>query len=327
MVDRESEDLVDRDDDAEEMPSIRDWLDEDDKIHINRKLSTLNPAYLQPTDYISLSHMPSPSISFVPHTESFQIQFFKKDSRWEPFPKGTRGFLYYHARPHLPPMAGGVRFRITPSIHPSSFSDGFDLLRGSLPWEIPLHTITSAVGRKTVLRDQLLIEGLVTQEDLDWCHTITPNKKRLDSRIALYTLNQPFPVAFRRGLHAWIIGKTEAQPWTYTYMFTDNRREFRPLVRPYSGHALAQFELSSLREHAGTTTVVMRIVKMLTPPTCVLPDYDGYVPPPAEGELVYRPMGHSRAARLQPWFCDVAGPSDSAAALRTLVENTRALGT
>jgi hypothetical protein len=65
----------------------------------------------------------------------------------------------------------------------------------------------------------------------------------------------------------------------------------------------------------------MRIVKMLTAPTCVLPDYDNTIPAPVEGELVRRPMGKARSSRLQPWYCDVvAEQSDSAAALRMLVE-------
>ncbi|KAJ7119655.1 hypothetical protein C8R44DRAFT_788626 [Mycena epipterygia] len=295
------------------------WIDEEDALNQHRALSTLNPAYLQHADYTSLSYQVNPSISFLPRTLSFPVRFAKKDGTQEPFPEGTRGFFYYYSAPHLPQMAGGVRFRITSSGHPSSFSKGFDLLHEGLPWQIPLLNIASTIGQTlhSILRDQLLNEGLVTSQDLDHCLATTSLKKRLDPRTTLYRLEQPFH-------YVWVIGKTEAKQWAYAYTFADLRAQFRPLKRPYTGSALAQFELSTLPEHAGTETVVMRITKMLKPPTCVLPDYDGHLPPPAEGELVRRPMGAARSARVQPWYCDVNGPSDSAAALRILVKNGRA---
>ncbi|KAF8198378.1 hypothetical protein K438DRAFT_1759744 [Mycena galopus ATCC 62051] len=308
------------DNDGAEM-NTRGWLGEDDQANARRMLTTLSPRYLTAADYTILSNRPHPAIAFIPRTQSFPIRFFKTDTAYQPFPPGTRGFLYYYVPRHLPPMAGGLRFRITPRGHPASFEDGHDLLHEGLPWEISLVNIASAVGRKTVLRDQLLKEGLVTQADLDHCCAITPNKKRLDPKITLYRLAQPFPVAFHRGLYAWVVGEAEIKPWSYAFMFADNRAQYRPLVRPYTGSALAQFELSTLPEHAGRPVVVMRIVKMLTPPTCVVPGYDNAIPTPVEGELFLRPMGHARATRLQPWYCDLAAESsDSAAALRTLVE-------
>ncbi|KAF7328847.1 hypothetical protein MVEN_02514200 [Mycena venus] len=300
----------------------QDWYGEEDVPNKERRLSTLNPAYLLTKDYTILSNLRHPCIAFIPKTSSFPVRFFKKDAAYQPFPPETRGFFYYYAPKHLPPMAGGLRFRITPRGHPASFPDGHDLLHEGLPWEISLVTIVSSVGRKSVLREQLLNEGLVTQADLDKCRTITPNKKRLDSKITLYRLEQPFPVSFHHGLHVWVVGDTKIKPWTYQYMFADTRAHFRPLVRPYTGSALAQFELSKLPEHiSNSNTVVMRIVKMLTAPTCTLPDYDNAIPAPVEGEFVCRPMGGARGARLRPWYCDVAtDSSDSAAALRMLVE-------
>ncbi|KAJ7079358.1 hypothetical protein C8R43DRAFT_910147 [Mycena crocata] len=301
--------------------NTRNWLNEDDTQLNHRILSTLNPAELKSTDYTILSHAVHPSVAFLPRTQSFPIRFFKKDSTYQPFPPGTRGFLYFRSAPqHLHPMAGGVRFRITPAAHPSTFSAGYDLLHQGLPWQVALRNIATATGPKVVLRDQLLHEGLITQEQLHKCLAATSQKKRIDPKLTLYHLNQPFPVTFDQSSYVWIVGRSESKCWAYAYMFADNRKDFRPLVRPYSGSALAQFELSTLPEHAGTETLAMRIVKMLQAPTCVLPDYDGYIPPPVEGELVRRPMGHARATRVQPWYCDVSGPSDSAAILRMLVQ-------
>ncbi|KAJ7764915.1 hypothetical protein B0H16DRAFT_1310562 [Mycena metata] len=304
--------------------NTRDWLNEDEEDNNYRILSTLNPTYLKSTDYTNLSHHLNPSISFLPRTSSFTVRFFQKDGKHQPFPPRTRGFFYYRSpQLGLPPLAGGLRFRLTSSGHPSSFSNGVDLLHEGLPWQISLGSVAAAVGPKAVLREHLLLEGLVTQADLDRCRAVSPNKKRFDHKITLFRLKQPFPVAFDRGLHAWIVGSGDAPAlrWTYAYMFADNRMSMRPLVRPYSGSALAQFELSTLPEHAGGTVVVFRIVNMLEPPSCVLDSYDNAIPMPVEGELVRRPMGHARASRLQPWFCDLAKEdSDSAAALRALVE-------
>jgi hypothetical protein len=238
VVDRDNPDIYpDQDDDAGDPASehVREWLTEDDLNISVRRLSTLDPAHLTPADYISLSYHTNPSLSFIPRTSSFPIRFFRKNGEYQPFPQGTRGFLYYHAPRQLPPMAGAVRFRITPGSHPSTFPDGVDLLRDGLPWEISLPTLAAAVGRKEVLREQLLLEGLVSQADLAQCRAAAPTKKRLDSKIALYTLNQPFPIAFHQMLNAWVVGKTQTRRWAYAYMFADNRAQFRPLVRPYTG--------------------------------------------------------------------------------------------
>ena len=51
------------------------------------------------------------------------------------------------------------------------------------------------------------------------------------------------------------------------------------------GSALVRFERSTLPEHVGTRTVVLRFLKILTPVKCVIPNYDGSIVPPKEGEL------------------------------------------
>ena len=59
------------------------------------------------------------------------------------------------------------------------------------------------------------------------------------------------------------------------YSHVDNSHEF-------VGTALARFERSTLPEHKGTRTVVLRFLKIITPVRCVFPLYDGC---PKEGEL------------------------------------------
>ena len=56
----------------------------------------------------------------------------------------------------------------------------------------------------------------------------------------------------------------------------------------FVGSALARFERSTLPEHEGTRTIVLRFLKMLTPVKCVMPLYDDYICRPREGELYRR---------------------------------------
>lgn len=56
--------------------------------------------------------------------------------------------------------------------------------------------------------------------------------------------------------------------------------------------------LRSLREHAGTRTVVMRLLKIVHPPICTIQNYDGCILPPVEGDLV-------RQANGQAWSRDI----------------------
>ena len=48
---------------------------------------------------------------------------------------------------------------------------------------------------------------------------------------------------------------------------------------------MARFERSTLPEHEGTRTVVLRFLKIITSVKCVIPHYDGYIVPPKEGEF------------------------------------------
>jgi hypothetical protein len=48
---------------------------------------------------------------------------------------------------------------------------------------------------------------------------------------------------------------------------------------------LVRFERSTLPDHRGTRTVVLRFLKIITPLKCVIPLYDGYIMPPKEGDL------------------------------------------
>ena len=51
---------------------------------------------------------------------------------------------------------------------------------------------------------------------------------------------------------------------------------------------MVRFERSTLPEHKGTRTVVLRFLKIITPVDCVIPLYDGYLCWPKEGELLQK---------------------------------------
>lgn len=68
----------------------------------------------------------------------------------------------------------------------------------------------------------------------------------------------------------------------------------------------ARFERSTLREHADTRTIVLRILEALTPIECVLKDYDYHIAMPSPGNLLsgrYQKKGSDPC--LQPWSANL----------------------
>jgi hypothetical protein len=53
----------------------------------------------------------------------------------------------------------------------------------------------------------------------------------------------------------------------------------------FVGSALARFERSTLPSHKGKRILVLRFLQIITPVTCVIPSYDGFIVAPTEGEL------------------------------------------
>lgn len=72
-----------------------------------------------------------------------------------------------------------------------------------------------------------------------------------------------------------------------------------------SGSVSVRFELSDLPEHAGTPTLVIRVLKLLEPVKHLIPGYDGSVMVPEEGALVSRTMGvKGSKKRASSWRLD-----------------------
>ena len=66
------------------------------------------------------------------------------------------------------------------------------------------------------------------------------------------------------------------------------------------GSALARFERSTIPDHEGTRTIVLRFLKIITPVKCTAPLYDGRIKQPKEGEL-FQKAG-------KPWSINIDNP-------------------
>ena len=83
-----------------------------------------------------------------------------------------------------------------------------------------------------------------------------------------------------------------------TYSYIDYSHEF-------VGSALARFERSTLPEHDGTRTVVLRFLKIITPVKCVIPHYDGYIGFPKEGDLYRRTTKYTLSMDQPVWSVNI----------------------
>ncbi|KIM71680.1 hypothetical protein PILCRDRAFT_820866 [Piloderma croceum F 1598] len=229
------------------------------------------------------------------------------------FPEGTRGFLYYcQPNPGAPLVAGQIRFRLTPGNDPASFIQGSDLLMpNGLPWSIPLlmiagEKIKDQGDSATGIWQQLVDDGLVTPTLLEtWGATMKASKLApIPSSRIIHSFGQLFHVDFDLNcFYFFLLTMNQLRRQRYYGLFTEY--EDHPIIRPYLGSALCCFERSILPQHNGTRTVVIRIVKMISPPICVYPDYNGCIPLPVEGELVHY---HYKRWGLQPKSYNVDSP-------------------
>ncbi|RDX41155.1 hypothetical protein OH76DRAFT_1412357 [Lentinus brumalis] len=111
------------------------------------------------------------------------------------------GFLDYHQPPRAPPLAGALRFRITPSNNPASFPAGLDFMIESvadLPWDIPLRIIAGSPDYAPIRRLLTTIDRPVTQEvmDLAWDpRRVFPGDLIMSTQY-LHAFGQPFTVHF-----------------------------------------------------------------------------------------------------------------------------------
>ena len=221
------------------------------------------------------------------------------------FPPDTKSFLYYFTPPEKPRIAGELRIRIVSSDDPASFESGSDLLlRDGRLWLRPLYFLSKIhISVYEKLREERLVP-----DDLDTALSTLPSKYPTSCRSQLlYTLNDTFIIdlgSFSTIL--FVITEQGVATLPLRGQILDGRRNggthFRGAYAPYKGaytdhhlsillywlfvgSALVRFEKSTLPAHKGTRTVVLRFLKIITPVKCVIPNYDGYICCPKEGEL------------------------------------------
>ena len=84
--------------------------------------------------------------------------------------------------------------------------------------------------------------------------------------------------------------KREGQPTLVRIIaeYTNHHLSIDGYNNKFVGSALVRFERSTLPEHKGTRTVVLRFLKIITPVKCVIPFHDSHIVSPEEGELYRR---------------------------------------
>ena len=84
---------------------------------------------------------------------------------------------------------------------------------------------------------------------------------------------------------------------------------------------MARLERSTLPEHKGTRTVVLRFLKIITPLSCVIPNYDEYIPRPGVGEL------HRRISKFAPgvWNINIDNPHPESVCQRYTIRGLQLL--
>ncbi|KAF7359017.1 hypothetical protein MSAN_01242400 [Mycena sanguinolenta] len=262
-------------------------------------VSTLDPARLKPSDHLDISSLLRYTIrvqSTYDHgTPAYPtLSYYKHKGVPSAFPPRTAGYFYFYRPQNLPCTAGAIRFRIA-SVYPAKFSRGRDLLRpDGVPWEVSLPMVAKT---RPVLRDLLLRDGLVTATELRECQDMFHSHRKMGRvQTLLYRFDQPFSVSFDGSNHIQIV--IGAQKYSSRIAVFQEQRSGWSC--PYSGKALVRFELSPLPEHANSRRIVLRVIKITDPPKLRIPYYDGYLPRPNEGELVYRPR-QGPGSKVGPW--------------------------
>lgn len=153
----------------------------------------------------------------------------------------------------------------------------------------------------------------------------------------LYTLNDTFMLDFSlRKQFFTVITEKGRETLIFFALFAESRpMAIRPYTGAYTIHhlwiddsneslgaALARFEPSTLPDHKGTRTIVLRFLKILviTPVKCVIPHLDSYIRQPKEGELHWRFRRAMRPSAWIPWGLNIDKPNSTVG-----IKNTRAL--
>ncbi|KAF9042423.1 hypothetical protein BJ165DRAFT_265949 [Panaeolus papilionaceus] len=184
------------------------------------------------------------------------------------YPSGTRGFLYYHWPSDRPRISGEIRFRITPSDNPASFSHGYDLpqrpskFRRQKPWCLSLLSIPQRKSYNCILT-QLESDGLITNNLAEVVRNVASLRPISPASHLLFTLSDPLEINYanspvitfravtEQSQHEMYFKTPHCGPWT------------RPRMKFNSGIITACFERSTLPENEGSRVVVLRCLDVV----------------------------------------------------------------
>ncbi|RPD54200.1 hypothetical protein L226DRAFT_536112 [Lentinus tigrinus ALCF2SS1-7] len=306
-------------------------------------IHTLDPAKLTPQDHLTPA-------SYVTATSSTRV-YIKKTRDDSPRvlfmynPKGQDprqfhnqqigGFLYYHQpQARAPPLVGELRFRITPSSDPVTFSSGDDLkTRRGVPWCITLPALAYNKSFLPIRHLLTTVDGMVPQHVMDFArkhhHKVCAGDV-IGSRY-LYAFGQPFDLPLDRNGHTFtFIGKEGLARARIWHMSSFKSRILSEACQSYhfplAGTILCCFEPSSLPEHAGKRVAIVRVLRSLEwDPVRANPSYTGPQMPrelyPREGQLLLR-MSLKEKPRICAYDVDNAsGTTNSVGPLGILFDN------
>lgn len=287
--------------------------------HTFRDLITLKPSEFRRVGqhWIDLSTVTNPTIHVFNDLQTYktiQLPYAKGSAKREPWPSNSKGFFYYSTPPHRPRISGELRLRLTPTSDPSTFPQGTDLCLSKhlnqndndapatvTPWRRPLYSIATSSTLRP-LYDKLRAEGLVSPTLASALRAL-PRLTIMYSRCQLvHALQDTFALDLSSD---WITLVAMSEHGLASVHLLRHFRDMRAHVCPYTGVVLARFEPSSMPEHRGTRTVVLRILREITPVRCVLPGYDEYIRKPTPGEL-YEKCFHGK---MKPWSVDIDQPA------------------
>ncbi|KAI0692533.1 hypothetical protein C8T65DRAFT_550827, partial [Cerioporus squamosus] len=249
------------------------------------------------------------------------------------------GFLYYHQIPRAPPLAGQLRFRLTASADPATFSAGVDVTtRRGTPWYIALPTIARGQTFAQIRYLLTAVDRTVSQRVMDLARGHRHSRSgNVSGTRYVHSFGQPFDLTLDRGGASFtFVGKERIADTILhrlaQFRFTDS--EARALSATSTGTALCCFEPSTLPQHSGKRVVLIRVLRSLEwDPIQPNPEYIGpqisessalY---PREGELLMR-LHDRREPRV--WERDVDRKArtrrNSAGPLAILFENASEYG-
>ncbi|KAF6755406.1 hypothetical protein DFP72DRAFT_340615 [Ephemerocybe angulata] len=247
-----------------------------------RPVNNLDPKHLNMSDIVEFQGVMQPTVSFAPATLSRLSYSVPKT----PFPPHSRGFLYHHSRPGLPPGAGEIRFRVVDpwlaESHSAAdlFANGRDLLEhtGYKPWRIHMLQLY-ATREYAPIRQLLRTQGLI---DAAWDRkaeqrvsaanlTQAGRSTILDAISDTFVMQLPILTLRLTFIHDECIVPASQVAWNLHWRDRPETVEGSDAHwRVYQGSAVVRFELKKAEKNnmfyrvkEGEAVLVLRILELL----------------------------------------------------------------